>query len=164
MLYAQEEISILDCRAVNNRYCQLLDLHHQVTEVNEVLKLKSNKKKSMQSIMIYVDEHSHNISMKIQTGTGTMWIIYEEFGKQEILWKAYCHQKCVSSLQVTDQQIQLSENYNIDGKRWLYYQDDVSDILKRAYGVRMESKDVRCEFNCQRNHKLGCKAKNNRSS
>jgi hypothetical protein len=85
MLYTQEEISILDHRAVNNRYHQLLDLQRQVTKVNEVLKSKSNKKKHMQSIMIYVDEHLHNISMKIQTGTGTMWIVYNKFGKQEIL-------------------------------------------------------------------------------
>jgi hypothetical protein len=97
-LYTQEEISILDCRAVNNRYHQFLDLQCQVTKVNKVLKSKSNKKKHMQSIIIYADKHLHNISMKIQTGTGTMWIVYNKFEKQEILWKAYCHQRCVSSL------------------------------------------------------------------
>jgi hypothetical protein len=35
-----------------------------------------------------------------------------------------------------------SGEIHIDRTKWRYYQGDVSDIPKRAYGVMMESKDV----------------------
>jgi hypothetical protein len=53
-----------------------------------------------------------------------------------------------------------SDEIRRDGKKWLFCQGDVSDILKRAYGVMKGSKNVRRELDFQRKHKLGCEATN----
>jgi hypothetical protein len=53
-----------------------------------------------------------------------------------------------------------SDEIRRDGKEWLFCQDDVSDIPKRAFKVKKGSRDVGCELDFQRKHKPGCKATN----
>jgi hypothetical protein len=47
-----------------------------------------------------------------------------------------------------------------DGKKWLLYQDGVSDIPKRAYRVMRGSRDVKRDLDYRRNHKPCCEAMN----